>query len=55
IYLPKGLWNIAQKYGVTQGTCSEKGWTVFAWQGVHAGVHYNVFGNPLNVTQPVRI
>ncbi|KAJ1628783.1 hypothetical protein T492DRAFT_1015643 [Pavlovales sp. CCMP2436] len=54
IYLPKGLWNIAQKYGVTQGTCSEKGWTVFAWHGNHAGVHYNVFGNPLNVTLPVR-
>jgi hypothetical protein len=50
VYLPKGLWKIAQKYGVTQGSCADKGWTIFAWQGVHAGVHYNVYGNPLNVS-----
>lgn len=46
ICLPKGVWKIAQKHGVTKGDCNEMGWDHFEWQSVRSGVHYNVRAPP---------
>ena len=46
ICLPPGLWGVAQKHGVTNGTCAGAGFTVFQYATSQAGVQYNVYAAP---------
>ncbi|KAG8465728.1 hypothetical protein KFE25_005298 [Diacronema lutheri] len=46
ICLPPSLWKVAQRHGVTQGTCAEHGMTAFRYVASRAGVKYNVYAVP---------
>lgn len=46
ICLPPGLWKVAVRHGVTNGTCAAEGRTEYVYSTAKAGVKFNVYARP---------